>query len=260
MPDKPRNISPMDAPLTSPLRTAILAQLAGCLVAYTLIRLLYPALLALPIAAAALQGLCAALASHKLGAPKWWLAIHLCFLPAALGLSRAGLAPTWYLLGFALLLAIYWRTDLSQVPLYLSNATTARAVVELLPPRAARIADLGCGDGGLLRRLARARPDCQFAGYEHAPAPWLWAWLGNLGRRNAHIHYGDFWQRHLGEFDVVYAFLSPVPMPRLMEKLRRELRPGSLLIANSFAVPGAEPERVFALDDRRKTQLYLYRL
>ena len=34
---------------------------------------------------------------------------------------------------------------------------------------------------------------------------------------------------------------------------------GTLLVCNSFAVPGQPPERVVAVDDRRKTQLYCYR-
>lgn len=248
----------MNASPAQPLRTALIAQAAGSLVAYALIELAYPALFGYPIGAAVIQGGCAAFASHKLGAPRWWLAIHLCFLPAALALSQAQLPPLWYLAGFALLLAVFWRTDLSQVPLYLSNAATARAVAALLPPHAARIMDLGCGDGGLLRRLGQARPDCSFVGVEHAPLPWLWARLRNLGSHNVAVRYGNLWRFDLGEFDVVYAFLSPVPMSRLMAKAQVEMRAGSLFISNSFAAPGVVPERVVGVDDRRQTRLYCY--
>ena len=249
----------MDETPVSPLRTALLAQVCGALIAYALIQLVYPKLLALPLAAALLQGLCAALSSYKLGAPKWWIAIHLCFLPGALWLTHSGINPLWYLGGFALLLAVYWRTDRSQVPLYLSNATTAKAVANLLPPAPVSFMDLGCGDGGLLRRLAAARPDCRFVGSEHAPLPWLWAKLSNLPHANVSIHYGDFWTRHLGDFDIVYAFLSPVPMSRLTEKAKKEMRSGTLLISNSFASPDIAPEMLLELDDRRQTKLFCYR-
>lgn len=248
----------------SPLRTAVLAQILGGVIAAALIQIAYPRFFAAPLAVAAIQGICAAVVSAKLGAPKWWLGIHLCFLPAALWLSRLGrdlgVQPLWYFAGFAALLLVFWRTDRSQVPLYLSNAATAEALAADLPAAPCQFVDLGCGDGGLLRRLAAKRPDCSFVGIEHAPLPWFWARLASLGRANLTIHYGDFWQLPLDRFDRVYAFLSPVPMPRLIAKARAEMRAGTLLVANSFAVPGVAPERVIEVDDRRGTRLYCYRL
>jgi len=244
----------------TPLRTAVLAQVLGSIVAASLIHIAYPKLFAVPLAAAAVQGICASLASYKLGAPKWWLIIHLAFLPAALWVGQFAIRPVWYLGGFVLLLLIYWRTDKSQVPLYLSNAATAAAVAKLLPDRPCHVADLGCGHGGLLRQLARARPDCEFLGIEHAPLPWLWARLAGFGRPNLSIRYGDFWKIHLGLFDIVYAFLSPVPMPRLMAKAKSEMRADSLLVCNSFAVPDGAPEGVIEVFDRRATLLYCYRM
>lgn len=250
----------MSPPRTSPLRTAILAQVLGGVIAASLIHIAYPKLFAVPLAAAAVQGICASLVSDKLGAPKWWLIIHLAFLPAVLWVSQIGISPVWYLAAFVLLLLIYWRTDKSQVPLYLSNAATAAAVAKLLPDGPCHVADLGCGHGGLLRQLARARPDCEFLGIEHAPLPWLWARLANLGLPNLSIRYGDFWKVNLGLFDVIYVFLSPVPMPRLMAKARAEMRQGTLLVSNSFAAPDGPPEDIVAVSDRRATLLYCYRM
>ncbi|WIM05306.1 MAG: tRNA (guanine-N(7)-)-methyltransferase [Candidatus Nitricoxidivorans perseverans] len=172
---------------------------------------------------------------------------------------RPDIPPGWYLAAFVLLLLVFWRTDKSRVPIFLTNATTADAVATLLPRSPCRFIDLGCGDGGLLRRLARARPDCDFLGIEHAPLPWLWAKLAALGLPNCHIRHGNFWRRHLGQFDVVYAFLSPAPMPRLWVKAQGEMRPDALLISNSFPAPGAEPVRVVEVDDRRQSRLYCYR-
>jgi hypothetical protein len=111
----------------------------------------------------------------------------------------------------------------------------------------------------LLRQLARLRPDCQFVGIEHAPLPWLWARIAALGEPNILIRYGDFWKQHLGLFDLVYVFLSPAPMPQFWEKAGAEMKPGALLVSNSFAVPGESPERVIEVEDRRRTRLYCYR-
>jgi SAM-dependent methyltransferase len=243
----------------SPLRTALLAQILGSFIAAALIQIGYPKLFDQPLIAAAIQGVCAAFVAHKLEAPRWWLAIHLAFMPLVAVAYGMGIDPLWYLAVFVILILVFWRTDKSRVPLYLSNSITADAVLRLLPTTPCHIIDLGCGDGRLLRRLARARPDCEFLGIEHAPLTWLWAWLGSLGIRNCRIRRGDFWHQSLALFDVVYAFLSPVPMPRLWRKVCAEMRPGTLLVSNSFAVPEVDPEAIVTVEDRRQTRLHCYR-
>ena len=225
-----------------------------------IIWLVIPSLADTPLALAVLQGVCAASIGYGMRGPVWWIPIHCGFLPAAALASRLAIGPGWYLTGFLLLLLVYWRTDKSRVPLYLSNATTADAVLQLLPADSCRVVDLGCGDAGLIRRLARSRPDCSFVGIEHAPLPWLWGRLASLTLPNLQIRYGDFWQLDLEPFEFAYAFLSPVPMPRLMDKVRNEMRSGTRLVSNSFAVPSVPPETVVQVADRRATQLFCYRL
>jgi hypothetical protein len=77
---------------------------------------------------------------------------------------------------------------------------------------------------------------------------------------NTRLIRGDFWQSSLADFDVVYAFLSPVPMPALWAKALREMRPGSYLISNSFEILRAKAETVIKVRDRRDTRLYCYRI
>jgi len=250
--------SPVPSP-ASPLRVALLAQLGGLLLAGLTIRFLLPALAQHLLAAALLQGVAAAAISHVLKAPRWWLTIHLGFLPLAVLAQTLAIPPWLWLAGFVLLLLIFWRTDQSRVPLYLSNAATAAALTALLPARPCRVIDLGCGDGALLRRLARARPDCHFIGVEHAPLTWLWARLAAAGLKNLTIRHGDFWPQPLSNFDLVYAFLSPAPMPRLWAKATAEMTAGALLVSNSFEVPGMAAEQVVEVADRRQTRLHCYR-
>lgn len=241
-----------------PLRAALLAQFLGALIAIGLLALAFPRMLDQPLVVAVLQGLCAAYTSYKLDAPPWWHAIHLGFMPLAVLASHLPVSPGWYLGAFLLLLTVYWRVAQSRVPLYLSSTATAEAMVALIPDRTCRIIDLGCGNGLLLRRMAHLRPDCRFVGIEYAPLPWLWARLSCARLANCSIVRGDFWRLPLAEYDLVYAFLSPVPMPRLWEKACREMKAGARLVSNTFAVPEHDPDAVVRVPDSRSTQLYCY--
>lgn len=244
--------------MSSPLRHALRAQL----MASALMLCLWPLL---PdwqqhgLLLAALQGGLAACLARLQNAPVWWLAIHLSFAPALTTVSQLQLSPAWFLAGFVLLLLIFWRTDRSQVPLFLSSKAVPQVLLELLPGQPCQVLDLGCGDGAVLRQLARLRPDCQFVGIEHAPLTWLWARLLSRRYPNLHIRLADFWQEDLRKYALVYAFLSPAAMPRLWTQAKRQLSGEAILVSNSFAVPEVDAEHVLELSDRRRTRLYLYR-
>ena len=257
-----RDSAPEAAAASSPLGAALRAQLGGAAMVLLLVlglaRFSSVDFLKIPFLLALLQGGIAAMIALKQRAPRWWLPIHLAFLPLVVIVQRLDIAPGWFLAAFILLLLVFWRTDKSRVPLYLTNAATADALLQLLPPRPCNLIDLGCGEGGLLRRLAAARPDCRFTGIEHAPLTWLLARLGALGRSNLTIRRGDLWQEPLGGYAVVYAFLSPAPMLELWSKARAEMAPDALLVSNSFEVPGVEPESALTVADRRNTRLFLY--
>ncbi len=210
---------------------------------------------------ALLQGLCAAAFSIAMRGARWWLPIHLVFLPAVVLVSGLHVDSGWYLAAFLILALTYWSTFQSRVPLYLSNAATAQAILELIPVDATwTVADAGCGTGSLLVRLARARPASRFEGVEIAPLPWLIARVRMRQLSNAQVHRSSFWSWSFAGQDLVYVFLSPVPMPRIWEKACAEMRPGSLLVSNSFVIPDVPPERIIQVEDRRNTRLYLYRL
>jgi hypothetical protein len=236
------------------------AQLAGFVVAVLLFAGLDPGPWRQPLPLAAIQGVVAAGVAAWRRAPRWWWAIHAAFLPLAVLAARLPLHPAWWLAAFTLLLLVFWRTDQSRVPLYLTNAASADALVRLLPAGPCTVVDLGCGHGGLLLRLAAARPDARFVGVEHAPLPWLVARLRAAGSGNVAIRYGDLWRTDLDQADAVYAFLSPAPMRRLWTKAIGELPCGALLVSNSFPVPDVAPWREVTVGDRRRTRLYCYRM
>jgi SAM-dependent methyltransferase len=207
------------------------------------------------------HGLLGAAIGAALGLPAWWLPLNFLFAPLAVWVSGLGVAPLWFFGAFVALGLLFWTTYRTRVPLFISSTEACRALRALLPVHVApRVIDLGCGLGDVIARLAPARFDASFVGYEVAPLPALVAWLRNRHHANARIARRDFWAENLGTYDVVYAFLSPAAMPELWRKARAEMKPGTLLISNSFPVPGVEPDRIVPLAGRGSNALYLYRL
>lgn len=203
----------------------------------------------------------AVLFSYVLRLRTWWLFIQALFVPVVVVALSLQLVPEWYLAGFVGLVLVYWSTFNTQVPLYLSRRQVWHRVNAQLSDRPGlRCIDLGSGLGGWVQYLARMRGDSHFNGIEAAPLPY---WVGKLRtffQANAAITWGNFWQHDLSAYDVVFAYLSPVPMPDLWNKVQREMRPGSLFISYRFSVPGVVPSTVIELNDLGRTQLYLWRL
>lgn len=215
---------------------------------------------------ALLCGASAAAFSHFAGLARWWLPIQLLFLPAMVWTLSLNLPPNWFLAAFLILLAVYWSTFRTQVPLYLSSRKIWNTLELLLPAAAPgksfTFMDLGSGIGGVLTHLARARPDGNFYGVETAPLPFLLSRLRISlgGSRNCEVKWGSLWDCDLAPYDVVFAYLSPVPMDELWQKARSEMRPGTLFISNTFAVPGHPPPQTFTVDDLHHSTLYIWRM
>lgn len=204
-------------------------------------------------------GAVALLAASLSRQPVWWRVMHFAFMPLVWLVSQQNIDPGWFLLAFILLLLVYRGALSGQVPLYLSNTATVEALAELLADRpAAHFLDLGAGLGSTLLPLARRYPQAHFTGIENAPLPWLAGWLRTRRQPNVDWQWGDLWAMDLGHFDIVYAFLSPAPMPELWRKVEAEMPAGSLFVSNSFAVPEVAPAIVVAVDCQPPRPLYGY--
>jgi len=214
------------------------------------------------IALLAVQGVGAAELGRRFGLANWWLPIHMV-VPFAVAAALLWRLPPWvFLAAFVFLLLFYWNS-VAGVPLYLTNRATRATLSGLLPETPGfRFIDLGSGFGGPLIDLAGRRPDGRFEGIESAPMLYALTRLRLLAQRrpNAVVRYGDFRTLDLAPYDVVYCFLSPVPMPALYDKAKREMRPGSLLVSNTFAVPDRAADDTRAVPDRRRTTLHLWRM
>lgn len=215
------------------------------------------------------QSLSAAAFSHAFGLKRWWLVAQMALPVLAWGSLFVNL-PSWlYLVAFLLLFLVFRNVSTERVPLYLTNRTTWVALSHLLREEAElrgaahgqrrRFVDLGCGVGGTLAYLSRAHPDWDFVGVENAPGPYVLSRIRLWRSANVNIAYKSLWDVDLGEFDVVYAFLSPAPMPRLLSLAARDLKPGAILISNSFWAPDMPFEGQVQVNDGRQTSLFFIR-
>jgi SAM-dependent methyltransferase len=224
-----------------PLRKALVAHVVSALMVLSLMALAPPSL-SQPdalFAWALVQGALAALLGLALRMERWWLSISLLFVPT-LTLAHGLDLPPIYPLGAFVILAV----------LFSCVVGTSFSFV-----------DLGCGLGGVLHQLARSRPAGRFEGVELALAPFLIGWLrACFGARCFDVRCADFRRIDLAGYDVVYAYLSSAAMPGLWEQARRQMRPGSLLVSNSFGIPGVPPSATRWTGARDGSRLLLWRM
>ncbi len=242
-----------------PLLLACVAQLAAFALTIALTTV-FPTLSI--IEWAILQGIAAATFSHLLKMASWWIPIQLCFTPAIITTLAVGLSPLWFGAGFCLLLLIYGKTYRTQVPLYLSSNEVTTALASFLPQdRNFAFMDLGCGCGGLIKKLNKIHARGEFHGVEAALLPYFIGKARSFFMKSGcKIQWGDLWKQNLSQYDVVYAYLSPVPMPSLWQKVCNEMRPGSIFISNTFMIPGVSPQESIRLNDFSDSTLYIWRI
>lgn len=208
-----------------------------------------------------LQGAIAAALTRWRRLAPWWLPIQ-CLFPIAAALVLSFGLPSWiFLAAFGLLLVLYWSTFRTQVPYYPSSPAVWHEVERLLPPdRPPRFIDIGSGFGGLTMHLARRCPAGDFAGIELAPLPWFASLVrAKLSGSRGRFLRGDYTRLDFGDYDVIFAYLSPAAMPALATKAQAEMRPGSLLLSHEFAIPGVEPHLVLHPGDGRDALFGWYR-
>jgi hypothetical protein len=219
-----------------------------------------------PLTIAFFCGILAAILSHFAGLARWWLLIQLLFAPAIVAMLSLHIPSGIYLFAFLFMLLVFWSTFRSQVPLYLSSKKVWQTLEELLPAAEANknfsFMDVGSGVGGVLTHLATARPDGLYYGIENAPLPyWLSRLRIKIGKHaNCHVLWGSMWACDFAQYDVVFAYLSPVPMEQLWHKVKQEMRPGTLFISNSFVVLEHPPQYSITLDDLHHSTLYIWHM
>ena len=120
------------------------------------------------------------------------------------------------------------------------------AVAQAVPAPQPAVIVSAAPDGTLSRR----RPESEFTGIEIAPLPWLVSRLrAALAGNRCRFVRGDYLLLDFGDYDVVFAYLSPAAMEALWHKARAEMKPGTLLLSYEFHIPGTTPDVVVEPED-----------
>ena len=171
-----------------------------------------------------------------------------------LGVLAAALAVVLALVVYALI------TGVAPAP---TSPRVASVMLSLIPPAIEGVVyELGSGWGSLAVPLARRLPRCTVRALEISPLPWLFSRLRHAVAPlpNLSIRRADFRDVALGDAALVVCYLFPGAMANLESKLEAELKPGTYVLSNTFALPGWRPVAVRRADDLHATTVYLYRM
>lgn len=203
-----------------------------------------------------IHGSIAALLSYGLRLPFGWRMFNILMPLAVWAEAPSTLgSPVLLILTVLIFLPTLW----TRIPFYPTHPNLVEAIAKFIPEKGHfNFVDIGSGFGGVNLSLAKQRPHGRFVGIELALLPCLVAKLRSLFTPQSKNWLGSFWHHNLDRFDLIYAFLSPVAMEQLWEKVQQEMKPGALLLVNSFPVPGVKPEKVIKVEGTTQI-LYAYR-
>jgi trans-aconitate methyltransferase len=98
--------------------------------------------------------------------------------------------------------------------------------------------ELGSGWGGMTRRLQKRFPDAKIAAFEKSIIPYVFS-----RAQGQNVRCSDLFDVNLTTVDLVFCYLSPWHMERLLPKFEKELKPGAVVVSASFPMkrtPDAE--------------------
>jgi cyclopropane fatty-acyl-phospholipid synthase-like methyltransferase len=141
---------------------------------------------------------------------------------------------------FAVYISYLCLAFLFGAPFVPSTNPVASKMVELARLKKGQtVYDLGSGDGRILKLAAQK--GVRAIGLEINP--WLVLYTNlryAFGKHpgTAKAIWRNFWNQSYADADVIFVYLLPWYMDKLAKKLKKELKPGALVVTNSFIIPG----------------------
>lgn len=121
-----------------------------------------------------------------------------------------------------------------------SNAVLSRFAAVAKLKKGQKIFELGCGDARLLRFIEK-KYGIIGEGYEIAPLVYFWEKLMNrLKKSRTRIYFRSLFSANLRDADVIFLYIVPLVLDRLARKVKKECKPGTLIVSEGFQIKGLE--------------------
>ncbi|MCB0510048.1 MAG: methyltransferase domain-containing protein [Bacteroidetes bacterium] len=138
----------------------------------------------------------------------------------------------------ALILVSATLSTLFGAPYYPSNDLAVKRILKLAKLKEKdRIIEIGSGGGKIV--IALAQRGYKVTGIEINPFLVIFSKIrikrAGLSDK-AEIKWGNLWQQSFKDYNILICYLFPVTMDKLYDKLKKELKPGSKIVSNSFKI------------------------
>ena len=115
------------------------------------------------------------------------------------------------------------------------------------------VMDLGSGWGTLLLPLAKKFPNHKFVGIERGYLPFNVSVWRARKLKNLTFLRQDFFKTDIAQADLIFVFLLNSTMAQLTAKIKTEMKPDSLVIANRFPMKDEKPYKEVSLGSKYYT-------
>lgn len=107
--------------------------------------------------------------------------------------------------------------------------------------------ELGSGDGRVV--LEAAKMGAEATGIEQSWLRILYSryQARKLNLTNAHFIHGNIFNQNYSDADFIFIFLLPVGITKLEPKLKKELKPGALVLTQTFHFPHLKSIKKFLI-------------
>lgn len=109
--------------------------------------------------------------------------------------------------------------------------------------------DLGCGNGDIL--LLADDLKMKAVGYEIAPFYYMLSKIRTSLRKNISVKYSNILKVDLSKADIIYCYLLPPLLKKLVPKFQKELKKNAVVISTGFPIDNLKLVRKLEINSRK---------